>query len=99
MPPAAEPTRSADTKYTVELRLFASEANPPLFRTIQRTCTNKADYPMVARWNYIVSKRLRLTTAPVGEGLDELERLVATICATVQTNRPRPLSANSPARR
>ena len=76
-PPRQQKAPVEDRKYVVELRLFTSDATPPLFRTIRRECTDHKDYPMVAQWNYIVSKRLRLTTAPVGAGLNELERLVA----------------------
>ena len=63
--------------YPIELRLFASERQPNVFRVIQRQCHDQTDYPVVLQWNYIVSKRLRLTAKPVGAGLNELERLVA----------------------
>jgi hypothetical protein len=69
--------RSDSVSYTIKLLLFASETKPQVFRIITRNCMDRQDYPMVASWNYIVSKRLRLTAGPVGAGLDELERLVA----------------------
>jgi hypothetical protein len=68
-------TPAAD--YEIEIRLFASDPQPQVFRSIKRTCSDNRDYPMVSKWNYIVSKRLRLTSNLDGAGLEDLEQLVA----------------------
>src|SRR5689334_18036582 len=63
--------------YEIELRLFTSDPGPKVFRTIKRTCSDQRDYPAVSKWNYIVSKRLRLISSLEGAGVEDLERLVA----------------------
>lgn len=68
---------AAVTTYAISIHLFASEPNPGVFRILRRICSDTADYPMVEKWNYIVSKRLRLQAAPVTDGLDDIEKLVA----------------------
>lgn len=45
--------------------------------TIVRPCNDRRDYPMVAKWNYVVSKRLRLAGQMADEDSEELETLIA----------------------